>query len=79
MPPNIEVACHNSADNTTISGPYEEVISYTEELKRQNIFVRLVDSNHVAYHSKQVNPLVPYILENIRKVQDQHQLAISLS
>lgn len=64
----MEVACHNSNDNTTISGPLEEVQLYIEELKRQNIFVRVVSSNNVAYHSKQVHPLVPFVLENIRKV-----------
>ncbi len=41
---------------------------YIEELKRQNIFVRIVNSNFVAYHSNQVQPLGPYVLQNIRKV-----------
>lgn len=68
LPPNVEVACHNADDNCTISGPLEEVQLYLEELKRQNVFVRAVNSNNVAYHSKQVLPLAPFVLENISKV-----------
>lgn len=68
LPDNVQVACHNSADNTTISGPYEDVEKYIEELKRRDIFVRIVNSNFVAYHSKQVQPLAPYVLENVKKV-----------
>ncbi|XP_065203846.1 fatty acid synthase-like [Planococcus citri] len=68
LPENVQIACHNSADSTTISGPLDEVQAYMDELKRQNIFVRAVNSNYVAYHSRQVRPLAPFVLENVSKV-----------
>ena len=32
-PPDIDVACHNSADSSTISGPAESMTKFVEELK----------------------------------------------
>ena len=32
-PPDIDVACHNSSNSATISGPAESVKKFTEELK----------------------------------------------
>lgn len=76
LPDNVQVACHNSFDNTTISGPAEDVEEYIKILRRQNIIVRIVNSNNVAYHSRQVEPLAPYVLENIRKVSKKLKLNV---
>lgn len=51
-PPNVYPACQNSKDSTTISGSIEPMKKFVEQLKQENIFVRMVDSSGVAFHSK---------------------------
>ncbi|XP_012150604.1 fatty acid synthase 1 [Megachile rotundata] len=56
VPPNIVAACNNSKDSVTISGPVDAIHKFAEELKRENIFAKVVDSSGVAFHSKYVAP-----------------------
>lgn len=51
LPADIRVACHNSADSTTISGPEESVAAFVAQLTSQNIFTKYVNSSNIAYHS----------------------------
>lgn len=51
-PPDVYPACNNSSDSTTISGALPAMKKFVEELKKEDIFVRLVDSSGVAFHSK---------------------------
>lgn len=51
-PPDVYPACNNSSDSTTISGKPDALQKFAEELKKEDIFVRLVDSSGVAFHSK---------------------------
>ncbi|KOX73549.1 Fatty acid synthase [Melipona quadrifasciata] len=53
-PPDIIPACNNSADSVTISGPVESIKKFTEDLQKNNIFAKLVNSSGVAFHSKYI-------------------------
>lgn len=53
-PSDIFPACHNSADSVTVSGPVESIASFVQQLKSQNIFAKVVNSNGFAFHSKYI-------------------------
>ncbi|KAK3912560.1 Fatty acid synthase [Frankliniella fusca] len=67
VPPEVDVACHNSADNCTISGPTDAINQYVEELKEKNIFARTVNVSNIAFHSRYVTPAGPVLLEYLKK------------
>lgn len=55
-PASVDVACHNSADNCTVSGPTEDVAKFVEELQEKNVFARTVNVSNIAFHSRYVRP-----------------------
>ncbi|XP_076656220.1 fatty acid synthase-like [Halictus rubicundus] len=55
-PPDVYPACNNSEDSTTISGAVDAIKKFAEELKKEDIFVRVVESSGVAFHSKYIAP-----------------------
>ncbi|XP_017779765.1 PREDICTED: fatty acid synthase-like isoform X2 [Nicrophorus vespilloides] len=67
-PPSIEVACHNSADSSTISGPREDMEKFVKELQDKGIFARLVNVANIAYHSKYIKPAAPYLLKYLKEI-----------
>jgi len=54
---DIALACHNSADLITISGPSVSVNKFVEELKSKDIFAKMIKCCGVAYHSKYIAPV----------------------
>lgn len=61
VPDTIDVACHNSSDNCTISGPTDDILRYVDELKEKNIFARTVNVSNIAFHSRYVQPAGPIL------------------
>ncbi|CAH1636735.1 unnamed protein product [Spodoptera littoralis] len=53
-PPEIEVACHNSSDSSTISGPADIMKSFVAELTGRGIFAKEVPCSNIAYHSRYI-------------------------
>jgi fatty acid synthase, animal type len=51
LPHDIEIACHNSIESCTISGPIESVQKFVSEIKSKNVLAKIVDSSNVAFHS----------------------------
>ncbi|XP_071051537.1 fatty acid synthase-like [Onthophagus taurus] len=68
LPESIEVACHNSTDNCTLSGPTEDMEKYVKELQDKGIFARLVNVANIAYHSRYIRPAAPKLLEYLKKI-----------
>ncbi|KAG7205432.1 hypothetical protein KM043_007425 [Ampulex compressa] len=67
-PADIFPACHNSADSVTISGPINSMRKFVEELKKEGVFAKLVNSAGCAFHSKyiaQAGPKLRTVLEKI--------------
>ncbi|KAL6447829.1 hypothetical protein ACFW04_000150 [Cataglyphis niger] len=56
-PSDISLACHNSADSVTISGPSESIQKFVEVLKNKDIFVKTVKCSGIALHSKYLAPV----------------------
>ncbi|XP_050431818.1 fatty acid synthase-like [Adelges cooleyi] len=67
LPPSIDIGCHNSKENVTISGPRKDVEDYIEILKKRNVFVREVNSNGIAYHSRMVKRQAEFVKKFINK------------
>lgn len=68
LPPTIHVACHNSPDNCTISGPKSDILEYVDELQSKHIFAREVNCGNIAYHSKYVANVGPQLWEKLKSV-----------
>lgn len=68
MPSSIDIGCHNSEDNVTLSGPSDDMEDYLETLKKRNVFVRTVNSNGIAYHSRMVTRQAEFVQKFIEKV-----------
>lgn len=69
LPSSIDIGCHNSEDNVTLSGPIEDMEAYLEILKQRNIFVSRVNSNGIAYHSRLIRRQAYFVQKFIEKVK----------
>uniref|UniRef100_A0A336LXI7 CSON005087 protein n=1 Tax=Culicoides sonorensis TaxID=179676 RepID=A0A336LXI7_CULSO len=68
LPDGIEVACHNSPDSCTISGPAQKVSEFVSNLKNQGIFAKEVPCSNIPYHSKYIQEMGPKLMEYLQKV-----------
>jgi fatty acid synthase, animal type len=68
IPSGIEVACHNSLDSCTLSGPAENISDFVAQLKQKGIFAKEVPCSNIPYHSKYISELGPKLLARLRKV-----------
>ncbi|XP_051173561.1 fatty acid synthase-like [Leptopilina boulardi] len=55
-PPDIDVACHNSENSSTISGPADSMKAFVAYLTEKNIFAKEVAVSNIAYHSRYIAP-----------------------
>ncbi|XP_033608867.1 fatty acid synthase [Cryptotermes secundus] len=68
LPPEIDVACHNSEHSSTISGPVEPVKRFVAQLKEQGVFARVVNVANIAYHSRYIQPAAPALFKTLKKL-----------
>lgn len=69
-PESIDIACHNSNESCTISGPAADVEAFVNILKAKSVFAKLVNVSNIAYHSRYIRPAAPYLLEYLRQVSN---------
>ncbi|KOB71689.1 Uncharacterized protein OBRU01_13331, partial [Operophtera brumata] len=67
-PPEIEIACHNSADSCTISGPADAMKTFVGELVAKGIFAKEVPCSNIAYHSSYIAKAGPGLLKYLKEV-----------
>ncbi|XP_051154827.1 fatty acid synthase [Leptopilina boulardi] len=67
-PPDIEIACHNSSDSATISGPAESMKNFVAQLQANQVFAKEVPCSNIPYHSKYIAPAGPKLLAYLQKV-----------
>lgn len=53
-PEEIEVACHNGPESSTISGPADTMKGFVETLTARGIFAKEVPCSNIAYHSRYI-------------------------
>jgi fatty acid synthase len=68
VPDGVEIACHNSFESTTISGPAEHISKFVAELKAKGIFAKEVASSNIPYHSSYIKNLGPNLLARLKTV-----------
>lgn len=68
IPEGIEIACHNSADSSTISGPADKVAEFVAELKSKNYFAKEVACSNIPYHSGYISEMGPKLLGRLSEV-----------
>lgn len=68
VPPGIEIACHNYADVSSISGPCELIDEFINHLSDDKIFASRIPSAGFAFHSKYIADVGPKFLEKLEKV-----------
>jgi fatty acid synthase, animal type len=68
VPEEIVIACHNSADSCTISGPAEKVTAFVTELKSKNYFAKEVPCSNIPYHSRYITDMGPKLLARLNQV-----------
>lgn len=68
IPDAIEVACHNSFESSTISGPKDDVSQFVKELKAKGVFAREVQCSNIPYHSKYIAEMGPKLLRKLHEI-----------
>lgn len=68
LPKNVEAACRNSAESTTISGPKMDVAKFVGELKSKGIFAKEVQCANIPYHSGYISEMGPKLLTILREI-----------
>lgn len=69
LPDDIDVACHNSGQSCTISGPTKSVNDFVEQLKSEKVFARSVNVSNISFHSRYIQPAAPALLKYLREVR----------
>jgi fatty acid synthase len=67
-PDGIVAACHNGSDSVTISGLYDNMLKFIDQLKSENVFVRPVAGGDFPYHSPFMNLVAPQLLAQLNKI-----------
>lgn len=67
--PNTTVACYNSPDGVTLSGPEADINAIQADLSAKGVFARLVPTDGVAYHST-------FFKQNVDKIETELGRAI---
>ncbi|CAG2105236.1 unnamed protein product [Medioppia subpectinata] len=67
-PDGIVAACHNGSDSVTISGLYDNMLKFIDQLKSENVFVRPVAGGDFPYHSPFMNLVAPQLLAQLNRV-----------
>ncbi|XP_025202473.1 fatty acid synthase-like [Melanaphis sacchari] len=65
VPSDIAVACHNSEDGVTISGPPDSIAKFVDQLKSEGVFAREVNSSGIAFHSWYIAAAGPLFKEKV--------------
>ncbi|XP_075976879.1 fatty acid synthase-like [Anticarsia gemmatalis] len=63
--PDIDIACHNSAESSTISGPADKMKEFVGQLTERGIFAREVPCGGIAYHSRYIAHCGPELLRRL--------------
>ncbi|CAK1541490.1 unnamed protein product [Leptosia nina] len=68
IPPEIEIACHNSSESSTLSGPADKMKQFVQSLVEKGIFAKEVPCSNIAYHSKYIAEAGPGLLKYLNDV-----------
>lgn len=64
----VEIACHNSSDSCTISGPADSIAAFVTQLKSENYFAKEVQCSNIPYHSSYITEMGTKLLSRLQNV-----------
>ncbi|XP_072949807.1 fatty acid synthase-like [Epargyreus clarus] len=73
VPPEIDIACHNSNESSTISGPAEAVTKFVKELHGRGIFAKEVPSCGISFHSRYTAVAGPKLMSCLKDIINSPQ------
>lgn len=73
-PTGVHPACHNSQDLLTISGDSDAVKRFITDLRRDNIYVKEVNSYGIAFHSPYVEEVSAVMMAKTANIVDKPKL-----
>lgn len=62
------MACHNSINNVTVSGPPKSISTFVDQLTQEGIFAKVVKSSGYALHSKYIADAGPTYHKSLEKI-----------
>lgn len=68
LPSSVEVACRNSFESSTISGPKEDVAAFVASLKVKGVFAKEIQCSNIPYHSKYIAEMGPKLLKRLQEI-----------
>lgn len=71
VPDDIDIACHNSVDSTTVSGPLASVKAFVAELSAENIFAREVACSGIPLHSRYIKQMGANLRQKLSEILKQ--------
>lgn len=69
--PEVDIACRNSPNNCTISGPKNCVKELIDKFQSQNVFAREVNCANIAFHSRYIQHCGPVLLKYLEEVSSK--------
>lgn len=69
LPHDVDVACRNSAESCTISGPTKSVLEFVDKLKLDGVFAKAVNVSNISFHSRYIQPAAPTLLKYLNEVR----------
>lgn len=68
LPHDVDIACWNSHNNCTISGPSDTIDRLVQKFETEKIFSRAVNTSNMAFHSRYVKEAGPVFYKYLQKV-----------
>lgn len=68
LPQDVDIACHNSEDSTTISGPAASVRAFVTEISSKNIFAKEVICSSIPLHSRYIKEMGNNLISKLKAV-----------
>ncbi|XP_046832940.1 fatty acid synthase-like isoform X3 [Vespa crabro] len=67
-PSDIDIACHNGTESTTVSGPINSVKAFVKKLQATEVIVEEVPCNNIPYHSRYIAAVGSKLFVYLKKV-----------
>ncbi|XP_047362716.1 fatty acid synthase-like [Vespa velutina] len=67
-PADIDIACHNGTESTTISGPTTSVKAFVKKLQKTEVIVEEMSCNNIPYHSRYIAAVGSKLCVHLKKV-----------
>jgi fatty acid synthase, animal type len=68
LPEGVEIACHNSNESCTISGPAENVAAFVADLKSKGVFAKEVACSNIPFHSSYIAEMGPKLMSKLNDI-----------